>query len=89
MGHRPRDHADGVVSLLLALALLGLPVGSLYALFAVSFGVIYNVTHIFHLAHGAVIGTAGYVIFFLAAKLRVARARRLRSYEPTPDQRRT
>jgi len=57
------------VSLLLTLALLGLTVGSLYALFAVSFGVIYNVTHIFHLAHGAVIGTAGYVIFFLAAKL--------------------
>ena len=57
------------MTLLLTLALLGLTVGSLYALFAVSFAVIYNVTHIFHLAHGAVIGAAGYVVFFLAAKL--------------------
>ncbi len=57
------------MSLLVTLVLLGLTVGSLYALFAVSFGVIYNVTHIFHLAHGAVIGAAGYLIFFLVSRL--------------------
>jgi branched-chain amino acid transport system permease protein len=57
------------VSLLLTLTLLGLTVGSLYALFAVSFGVIYNVTHIFHFAHGAVIGTAGYLIYVFVTVL--------------------
>jgi branched-chain amino acid transport system permease protein len=57
------------VSLLVTLALLGITVGSLYALFAVSFGVIYNVTHIFHFAHGAVIGAAGYLIYVLVALL--------------------
>lgn len=52
----------------LNLALLGLTVGSMYALLAVSFGFIFNVTHIFHLAHGAVITMAGYGFFMLAGQ---------------------
>jgi branched-subunit amino acid ABC-type transport system permease component len=57
------------VTLLLTLAFIGITVGSLYALFAVSFGVIYNVTHVFHLAHGAVIAAVGYAIYFFVARL--------------------
>jgi len=41
----------------------------MYALFAVSFGLIYNVTHIFHFAHGAVISAAGYFIYVLVSLL--------------------
>ena len=48
---------------------LGLSVGSMYALFAVSFGLIFNVTHIFHFAHGAVICAGGYVVFWLVSQL--------------------
>jgi branched-chain amino acid transport system permease protein len=57
------------VTVLLTLLLLGLTVGSMYALFAVSFGLIYNVTHIFHFAHGAVISAAGYFIYVLVSVL--------------------
>jgi branched-chain amino acid transport system permease protein len=57
------------MSLLLTLLLLGLTVGSMYALFAVSFGLIYNVTHIFHFAHGAVISAGGYLVYVLVALL--------------------
>jgi branched-subunit amino acid ABC-type transport system permease component len=52
--------------LLVSLLLLGLTVGSMYALFAVSLGIILNVTHIFHLAHGAVITVAAYLIYVLS-----------------------
>lgn len=57
------------MTLLLTLLLLGLTVGSMYALFAVSFGLIYNVTHIFHFAHGAVISAGGYFVYVLVALL--------------------
>ena len=57
------------MTVLLTLLLLGLTVGSMYALFAVSFGLIYNVTHIFHFAHGAVISAAGYFIYVLVTVL--------------------
>jgi branched-chain amino acid transport system permease protein len=57
------------VTLLLTLLLLGLSVGSMYALFAVSFGLIYNVTHIFHFAHGAVISAGGYLVYALVTLL--------------------
>lgn len=53
----------------LTLLVLGLTVGSMYALFAVSFGLIFNVTHIFHFAHGAVISAAGYLVFVLVSRL--------------------
>lgn len=41
----------------------------MYALFAVSFGLIFNVTHIFHFAHGAVICVGGYIVFLLVSKM--------------------
>jgi branched-chain amino acid transport system permease protein len=55
------------MELLLSLLLIGFTVGSMYALFAVSFGLIYNVTHIFHFAHGAVIGAGGYLLYLFVA----------------------
>lgn len=57
------------MTLVLTLLVLGLTVGSMYALFAVSFGLIYNVTHIFHFAHGAVIGAGGYLMYELVEVL--------------------
>lgn len=54
---------------LVDLLALGLSVGSMYALFAVSFGLIFNVTHIFHFAHGAVIVVGGYVAYLLVSQL--------------------
>ncbi|WP_102348684.1 branched-chain amino acid ABC transporter permease [Bacillus sp. Marseille-P3661] len=54
---------------LIGLLIQGLATGSLYALLAVGFGLIYNATQVFHIAHGAtfVIGTyffyTSYVIF--------------------------
>lgn len=55
--------------ILVDLLALGLSVGSMYALFAVSFGLIFNVTHIFHFAHGAVIVVGGYVAYLLVSAL--------------------
>jgi branched-chain amino acid transport system permease protein len=52
-----------------SLLALGLAVGSMYALFAVSFGLIFRVTHIFHFAHGAVICAGGYTLFVLIVRL--------------------
>lgn len=49
------------------LGLLGVATGSMYALIAVSFGIIFNVTHIFHLAHGAVLVVGGYLVFALVS----------------------
>ena len=57
------------MTLLLTLLLLGVTVGSMYALFAVSFGLIYNVTHIFHFAHGFVISAVGYAVYTLVSVL--------------------
>ena len=57
------------MDLFLTLLVIGLTVGSMYALFAVSFGLIYNVTHIFHFAHGAVISAGGYLIYVFVAIL--------------------
>jgi len=67
------------MTILLTLLLLGLTVGSMYALFAVSFGLIYNVTHIFHFAHGAVISAGGYLVYVLVQLLRLAGMARYRS----------
>jgi|SRR5579875_63129 branched-chain amino acid transport system permease protein len=57
------------MSIFLTLVVLGLTVGSMYALFAASFGLIFNVTRIFHFAHGAVISAAGYLMFVLVSRL--------------------
>jgi branched-subunit amino acid ABC-type transport system permease component len=56
-----------MLDLLLNLAAVGLTVGSLYALIAVSFGLIFNMTHVFHLAHGAVFTIGGYLVYWLTA----------------------
>jgi branched-chain amino acid transport system permease protein len=53
------------LELVVAFVAVGLTTGSLYALLAVSFAVIYNVTHVFHLAHGAVFAVGGYLLFVL------------------------
>lgn len=58
-----------MLGLLLNLAAVGLTVGSMYALIAVSFAVIFNITHTFHLAHGAVITVGGYLVYVLASLL--------------------
>lgn len=54
-----------------SLGLLGLTVGSVYALFAASFAVIFNVTHVFHLGHGAIITIGGYLVYVLATAVRL------------------
>lgn len=54
-----------MVTELLNTLLLGLALGSLYALFGVSFSLIYTPTGIFHLAHGAVFVLAAYVAYGL------------------------
>jgi branched-chain amino acid transport system permease protein len=56
-----------VLELLLNLGAVGLTVGSLYALIAVSFALIFNVTHVFHLAHGATFAVGAYLIYLFAA----------------------
>ncbi len=48
--------------------LLGLSLGSLYALFGVSFSLIFTPTGIFHLAHGAVFVIAAYVVYGLTVE---------------------
>lgn len=55
-----------MLDLLLSLAVLGVTLGSMNALIAVSFSIIYNVTHIFHLAHGASFTVGAYLIYWLA-----------------------
>lgn len=55
------------MDLLLSLAVLGVTLGSMNALIAVSFSMIYNVTHIFHLAHGASFTVGAYLIYWLSA----------------------
>lgn len=49
----------------LALQLLfnGIAMGALYSIVALGFGLIYNTTHIFHLAHGVIYTTTGYILF--------------------------
>lgn len=53
------------MELLGQLMINGLASGAIYALIAVGFGVVYNATGVFHLAHGAVVTFAAYV-FYLA-----------------------
>lgn len=60
-----------MLGLLVNLAVVGLTVGSMYALLAVSFAIIFNVTHIFHLAHGATFTLGAYVIYWLSSRVGV------------------
>lgn len=57
------------MDLLVNLFAIGITVGSMYALVAVSFALIFNVTHVFHFAHGAIFTIGAYVTYFLAAGL--------------------
>ena len=47
----------------------GIVGGTIYALMAVGFAIVYNTSKIFHVAHGAVYTLAGYVLFLMGAKL--------------------
>jgi branched-chain amino acid transport system permease protein len=49
----------------------GVVAGGIYALMALGFGVIYNATRIFHIAHGAVYVAGGYVFYLLVITLGV------------------
>jgi branched-chain amino acid transport system permease protein len=50
----------------------GVVSGAIYALTAVGFALIYNSTHIFHLAHGAVFALSGYALFFAVKGLHLS-----------------
>lgn len=58
-----------MLGLLANLALVGLTLGSMYALLAVSFGLIFNVTHVFHLAHGATFTLGAYTMYWISTSL--------------------
>lgn len=58
-----------MLDLLLNLAVIGLTVGSLYALIATSFALVYNMTGVFHLAHGGVFTVGAYLLYVLFAML--------------------
>lgn len=47
----------------------GIVGGTIYALMALGFAIVYNTSKIFHVAHGAVYTLAGYVLFLIGAKL--------------------
>lgn len=47
------------------LVLNGLANGAVYALMAVGFAIVFNATHVFHLAHGAVLTFAAYCFYVL------------------------
>ncbi|MDI6762329.1 MAG: branched-chain amino acid ABC transporter permease [Thermodesulfobacteriota bacterium] len=51
--------------MVLQLIVNGVVSGAIYALMAVGFALIYNSTHIFHLAHGAVFTLSGYTLYFV------------------------
>jgi len=53
------------MSLVSQIILNSLIAGSLYALIALGFNLIYGTTHFFNLAHGSVATFAGYVVFYL------------------------
>src|SRR5579883_2626214 len=55
------------MSELAQLVLNGLANGAVYALMAVGFAIVFNATHVFHLAHGAVLTFAAYCFYLLVA----------------------
>lgn len=57
------------MDLLLELVVIGVVVGSIYALLAVGFALIFVTTRLFHFAHGAVYAVAAYTIFFAKQSL--------------------
>jgi branched-chain amino acid transport system permease protein len=59
------------MEIFLQLLILGITKGSVFALMAVSFGVIYFTTRTFHLAHGAVFVVIAYCYYYFTAILRL------------------
>ncbi|MCC7106754.1 MAG: branched-chain amino acid ABC transporter permease [Chloroflexi bacterium] len=57
------------MELFLQFTLNGLVVGSLYAIYGLSFGLIYWTTRIFHFAHGAAFASAGYALYVAVVRL--------------------
>ena len=55
------------MDLLGQLLINGLANGAIYALMAVGFALVYNSTHVFHLAHGAVLTFAAYLFYLSVA----------------------
>lgn len=53
------------MGLLLQLLVNGIVVGAVYGLLAISFGLIFTTTRIFHFAHGAVYTVAGFIVYSL------------------------
>jgi branched-chain amino acid transport system permease protein len=53
------------MSLLAQLLINGIANGAVYALMAVGFAIVFNATHVFHLAHGAVLTFAAYCFYLL------------------------
>jgi branched-chain amino acid transport system permease protein len=53
------------MNLLGQLLINGLAMGAVYALMAAGFAIVYNATHIFHLAHGAVLTFSAYAFYVL------------------------
>lgn len=53
------------MDLLAQLLINGLANGAVYALMAVGFAIVFNSTHVFHLAHGAVLTFAAYCFYLL------------------------
>lgn len=62
------------MDLFVQLLLNGLVAGSLYALVAVGFALIFAATRHFHIAHAGVFAAGGYLAYFLAERLPVALA---------------
>jgi branched-chain amino acid transport system permease protein len=55
------------MTLLAQLLINGIANGAVYALMAVGFAIVFNATHVFHLAHGAVLTFAAYCFYLLVA----------------------
>lgn len=51
------------MSLFLQLLFNGIAIGSLYAIVAIGYGLIYNTIRIFHIAHGVIYTSTGYLLF--------------------------
>jgi branched-chain amino acid transport system permease protein len=60
------------MDLLGQLLINGLANGAIYALMAVGFALVYNATHVFHLAHGAILTFAAYLFYVCVVVAKVA-----------------
>lgn len=67
--HGPKDGIDTVTSQLLQFVVTGLTVGAIYAMVAIGFNIIYNVTEIINLAQGEFVMLGGLVMVSLHVAL--------------------